>query len=163
MQLVSLPNGLTPQLSPWSPIGEIYRYRLDGPGYSLNELKAVQDWYVRGEIKQVAGIIDVVTFGGTTRQYQAEIDPQKLLAYHVTLPQVLAAVSASNANVGGNYLTLGSQSVNVRGVGLLQALDDMQQVIVAERNSVPVFLQDLAPVHEGLQPRLGRAGRDAGA
>ncbi len=160
MQFVSLPSNLTPQLSPWSPVGEIYRYRLDGPGYSLNELKAVQDWYVRREVKQVAGIIDVTTFGGTTRQYQAEIDPQKLLAYHVTLPQLLAAVSASNANVGGNYLTLGSQSVNVRGVGLLQTLDDMQQVIVAERNGVPVFLKDLAAVHEGFQPRLGRAGMD---
>jgi cobalt-zinc-cadmium resistance protein CzcA len=160
MQFVSLPSNLTPQLSPWSPVGEIYRYRLDGPGYSLNELKAVQDWYVRREVKQVAGIIDVTTFGGTTRQYQAEIDPQKLLAYHVTLPQLLAAVSASNANVGGNYLTLGSQSVNVRGVGLLQTLDDMRQVIVAERNGVPVFLKDLAAVHEGFQPRLGRAGMD---
>jgi cobalt-zinc-cadmium resistance protein CzcA len=161
MQFVSLPNGLTPQLSPWSPIGEIYRYRLDGPGYSLNELKAVQDWYVRREVKQVPGIIDVVTFGGTTRQYQAEVDPQKLLHYRVTLAQVLSAVSASNANVGGNYLTLGSQSVNVRGVGLLQTLDDMQRVIIAARNGVPVFLKDIAAVHEGFQPRLGRVGMDA--
>jgi heavy metal efflux system protein len=160
MQLVSLPNGLVPQLSPWSTIGEIYRYRLEGPGYSLNELKAVADWYVRREIKQVPGIVDVTTFGGTTRQYQAEIDPQKLLAYNVTLPQVLAAVSASNANVGGNYLTLGSQSVNVRGVGLLQTLDDMRSVIIAERRGVPVFLRDVADVHEGYQPRLGRVGMD---
>jgi heavy metal efflux system protein len=160
MQLVSLPNGLVPQLSPWSTVGEIYRYRLDGPGYSLNELKAVADWYVRREIKQVPGIIDVTTFGGTTRQYQADIDPQKLLAYNVTLPQVLGAVSASNANVGGNYLTLGSQSVNVRGVGLLQTLDDMKAVIVAERRGVPVFLKDVANVHEGHQPRLGRVGMD---
>jgi cobalt-zinc-cadmium resistance protein CzcA len=161
MQFVSLPNNLTPQLSPWSPVGEIYRYRLDGPGYSLNELKAVQDWYVRREIKQVPGIIDVTTFGGTTRQYQAEVDPGKLLTYRVTLPQVLTAVTASNANVGGNYLTLGSQSVNVRGVGLLQTLDDMRDVIVAERNGVPVFLKDIAAVHEGFQPRLGRVGMDA--
>jgi len=160
IQFVSLPGNLTPQLSPWSVVGEIYRYRLDGPGHSLNELKAVQDWYVRREIKQVPGIIDVITFGGTTRQYQAEIDPQKLLAYRVTLPQVLSAVSASNANVGGNYLTLGSQSVNVRGVGLLQTLDDMQDVIIAEHNGVPVFLKDVAAVHEGFQPRLGRVGMD---
>jgi len=160
IQLVSLPAGLTPQLSPWSTIGEIYRYRLDGPGYSLNELKAVADWYVRREFKQVPGIIDVTTFGGTTRQYQAEIDPQRLLAYNVTLPQVLSAVSASNANVGGNYLTLGDQSVNVRGVGLLQTLDDMKHVIVAERRGVPVFLKAVADVHEGYQPRLGRVGMD---
>src|SRR5690349_23409945 len=160
MQLVSLPNGLTPQLSPWSPIGEIYRYRLEGNGYSLNELKAVQDWYVRRELKQVPGIVDVVTFGGTTRQYQAEVDAQKLLSYRVTLAQVLGALSASNANVGGNYLTLGGQSVNVRGVGLLQTLDDMKNVVVAERTGVPVFLRDIADVHEGFQPRLGRAGMD---
>ena len=161
MQFVSLPNNLTPQLSPWSPIGEIYRYRLHGPGYSLNELKAIQDWYARREIKQVPGIIDVVTFGGTTRQYQADVDPQKLLDYRVTLAQVLTAVNASNANVGGNYLSLGSQSINVRGVGLLQTLDDMKDVIVAERNGVPVFLKDVAAVHEGFQPRLGRVGMDA--
>src|SRR5690349_20658364 len=160
MQLVTLPNGLVPQLSPWSTVGEIYRYRLDGPGYSLNELKAVADWDVRREIKQVPGIVDVTTFGGTTRQYQAEIDPQKLLAYNVTLPQVLGAVSASNANVGGNYLTLGSQSVNVRGVGLLQTVDEMRDVIVVERLGVPVFLKDVADVHEGYQPRLGRVGMD---
>src|SRR4029077_5328610 len=160
MQFVSLPNSLTPQPSPWPPIGEYYRYRLDGPAYSLNELKAVQDWYVRREIKQVPGIIDVVTFGGTTRQYQADIDPQKMLDYRVTLPQVLTAVGASNANVGGNYLTLGSQSVNVRGVGLLQTLGEMQDVIIAEHNGVPVFLKDVAAVHEGFQPRLGRVGMD---
>ncbi len=160
MQLVSLPDGLTPQLSPWSPIGEIYRYRLDGPGYSPNELKAVADWDVRREMKQVPGIVDVTTFGGTTRQYQAEVDPQRLLAYGVTLPQVVAAVGASNANVGGNYLTLGSQSINVRGVGLLQTLDDMRDIVVAERRGVPVFLGDVADVHEGHQPRLGKVGMD---
>ena len=160
MQLVSLPTGLTPQLSPWSTIGEIYRYRLDGPGYPLSELKAVSDWDVRRVLKQVPGIVDVTTFGGTTRQYQAEIEPQKLLAYDITLPQVLDALSASNANVGGNYLTLGSQSVNVRGVGLLQTLEDMKQVIIAERHGVPVLLGDVADVHEGYQPRLGQVGMD---
>jgi cobalt-zinc-cadmium resistance protein CzcA len=160
MQLVTLPNGLSPQLSPWSPVGEIYRYRLDGAGYSLNELKAWEDWYVRREIKQVPGIIDVTTFGGTTRQYQAEIDPAKLLEYNVALPEVLNAVAASNANVGGNYLTLGSQNVNVRGIGLLQTLDDMRTVIIGERNGVPVYLKDVADVHEGYQPRLGKVGMD---
>jgi heavy metal efflux system protein len=160
LQFVSLPNGLSVQLSPWSTIGEIYRYRLDGAGYSLNELKAVSDWFVRRELKQVSGIIDVTTFGGTTRQYQAEVDPRKLVAYNLTLPQVLNAVSASNANVGGNYLTLGSQSINVRGLGLLQTVDDMKDVVIAERKNVAVFLGDVAEVHEGFQPRLGRVGMD---
>src|SRR5208282_5271655 len=158
LQLVSLPSNLSPQLSPESPIGEIYRYRLEGPGYSLNELKATQDWFVTREIKQVSGIIDVAGFGGSTRQYIAEVDPRKLLQLNVTLPQVVAAVSASNANAGGNYLTMGSQSVNVRGVGLLQSIQDMQNVLVAERNGVPVYLRDVADVHEGSQPRLGQVG-----
>jgi heavy metal efflux system protein len=160
LQFVTLPQGLTAQLSPWSPIGEIYRYRLDGAGYSLNELKATQDWLVRREIKQVPNIIDIVTFGGTTRQYQAEVDPRKLLQYNVTLPQVVNAIGGSNANAGGNYLTLGSQSVNVRGLGLLRSLGDMSNIVIAERTGVPVFLGNVAEVHEGFQPRLGRVGMD---
>jgi heavy metal efflux system protein len=158
LQLVTLPSNLSPQLSPESPVGEIYRYRLDGPNYSLNELKATQDWLVTREIKQVSGIIDVAGFGGSTREYIAEVDPRKLLQFGVTLPQVVAAVSASNANAGGNYLTMGSQSVNVRGVGLLQSVQDMQSVLIATRNSVPVYLRDVADVHEGSEPRLGQVG-----
>ena len=160
LQGLSLPDNLSPQWSPWSPVGEIYRFRLDGPGYSLNALKAEEDWYVRRALKQVPAIVDVTTFGGTTRQYQAEVDPRKLLQYHVTFSQVLDAVSASNANVGGNYLTLGNQNVNVRGIGLLQTLDDMRHVLIAEQQGVPVFLQDVANVHRGSQPRLGRVGMD---
>jgi heavy metal efflux system protein len=158
LQLVSLPSNLSPQLSPESPIGEIYRYRLVGPGYSLNELKATQDWLVTREIKEVSGVIDVAGFGGSTRQYVAEVDPRRLLQLNVTLPQVVSAVSASNANAGGNYLTMGSQSVNVRGVGLLQSIPEMQDVLIAERNGVPVYLRDVADVHEGFQPRLGQVG-----
>ena len=158
LQLVTLPSNLSPQLSPESPIGEIYRYRLYGPNYSLNELKATQDWLVTREIKQVSGIIDVAGFGGSTREYIAEVDPRKLLQFNVTLPQVVAAVSASNANAGGNYLTMGSQSVNVRGVGLLQSIQDMQNVLIATHNGVPVYLRDVADVHEGSEPRLGQVG-----
>ncbi len=160
LQQVTLPANLQPQLSPESPVGEIYRYELTGPGYSLNELKATQDWLVVREIKQVPGVIDVATFGGTTRQYQAEIDPNKLLAYGVTMTQVVAAVGNSNSNAGGNYLTMGSQSVNVRGVGLLRSLDEMRSIVVAERHGVPVLLSDVAEVREGSQPRLGQVGRN---
>jgi heavy metal efflux system protein len=160
LQLVSLPSNLSPQLSPESPVGEIYRYRLNGPGYSLNELKATQDWFVTREIKQISGIVDVAGFGGSTRQYIAEVDPRKLLQLGITLPQVVAAVTASNANAGGNYLTMGSQSVNVRGVALLQSISDMQNILVAERNGVPVYLRDVADVREGSQPRLGQVGVD---
>ncbi|HWZ27914.1 MAG TPA: CusA/CzcA family heavy metal efflux RND transporter [Gemmatimonadales bacterium] len=161
LQSLSLPDGLAPVLSPWSTVGEIYRYRLEGPGYALNELKAIEDWDVVRQVKQVPGIIDVTTFGGTTRQFQADVDPGALLARGVTLPQVIAAVAASNANVGGNYLTVGDQSVNVRGIGLLQTLDDMRNVVVAERQGVPVYLKDVAAVHEGYQPRLGQVGMDS--
>ena len=160
LQEVNLPNNLQPQLSPESPVGEIYRYELTGPGYSLNELKATQDWLLVREMKQVPGIIDVATFGGTTRQYQAEVDPGKLLAMGVTMTQVVNAVAASNANAGGNYLTLGSQSVNVRGIGLLHSIADMNNIVVAERNGTPVLLSDVATVKEGHQPRLGIVGRN---
>ncbi len=161
LQGVVLPNNLQPQLSPWSPIGEIYRFQLEGRGYSLNELKATADWLVRREVKQVPGIVDLTTFGGTTRQYQAEIDPNKLLQYNVTLPQVVQAVSNSNSNAGGSYLTLGSQTANVRGIGLLKTIEDMKHVLVAARNGAPVYLGDIATVREGYQPPLGKAGRNA--
>ncbi len=160
LQSVNLPNNLQPQLSPESPIGEIYRYQLTGSGYSLNELKATQDWLLVREMKQVPGIIDVATFGGTTRQYQAEVDPNKLLTYGVTMTQVVNAIQNSNANAGGNYLTLGSQSVNVRGIGLLRSIADMGNIVIAERNGVPVLLKDVADVKEGHQPRLGKVGYD---
>jgi heavy metal efflux system protein len=160
LQTVTLPQNLEPQLSPWSAIGEIYRYQLKGEGYSLNEIKAAQDWFVRRELKQVPGIVDVTTFGGTTKQYQAEIDPQKLLQYNVTLSQVLSAIAANNQNAGGNYLRVGAQNVNVRGLGLLKGVPEMGAVLIAERNGAPVFLRDVADVHEGHQPPLGRVGRD---
>jgi cobalt-zinc-cadmium resistance protein CzcA len=160
LQTVTLPQGLQPQLSPWSATGEIYRYQLKGEGYSLNEIKATQDWFVRRELKQVPGIVDMTTFGGTTKQYQAEIDPQKLLQYNVNLSQVLSAIAASNQNAGGNYLQVGSQNVNVRGLGLLKGIPDMGAVLVAEHNGAPVFLRDIADIHEGYQPPLGRVGRN---
>ncbi|WP_109487356.1 efflux RND transporter permease subunit [Occallatibacter savannae] len=161
LQTVTLPQGLQAQLSPWSAVGEIYRYQLRGANYSLNELKATQDWFVVRELKQVPGIIDVSTFGGTTKQYQAEIDPNKLLQYNVTLPQVITAINSSNQNAGGNYLEVGDQNVNVRGVGLLQGLNEMGAVLVAEHNGVPVYLRDVANVREGFQPPLGRVGRNS--
>ena len=121
LQTLTLPAGLQPQLSPWSPTGEIFRFQLTGQGYSLNELKATADWLVRREVKQVPGIIDLTVFGGTTRQYQAEVDPRKLQQFNLTLPQVVAAVQSSNANAGGSYISLGSQDVNVRGLGQLHS------------------------------------------
>ena len=159
LQTLQLPNNLQPQLSPWSPVGEIYRYQLTGP-YSLNQLKATQDWLVRRELKQVPGVIDITTFGGTTKQYQVEADPNKLLAYGVTLPQVLSALQNSNANAGGNYLAIGDQNINVRSLGLLKSIDDIQNIVVAEKNGTPILLRDVATTKEGFQPRLGKIGRN---
>ncbi|HXY50671.1 MAG TPA: CusA/CzcA family heavy metal efflux RND transporter [Terriglobales bacterium] len=160
LQTVTLPQNLQPQLSPWSAVGEIYRYQLKSDGYSLNDIKATEDWFVRRELKQVPGIVDVTTFGGTTKQYQAEIDPKKLLEFNITLPQVLSAIAASNQNAGGSYLEVGAQNVNVRGLGLLKGVPEMGAILIAERNGAPIFLRDVADVHEGYQPPLGRVGRD---
>ena len=159
LQLIQLPSNLEPELSPWSPIGEIYRYQLAGP-YSLKDLTATQDWLVRREMKQVPGIIDITTFGGDVKQYQIEADPQKLISYGVTLPQVLSAVQNSNSNAGGNYITLGEQSVNVRALGQLRTVGDVQQVVVAQKNGVPVLVGDVATVKIGSQQRLGKIGRN---
>lgn len=160
LQTLTLPDNLQPQLSPWSPIGEIYRYVLSGPGYSLNEIKATQDWLVTRELKQVPGIIDVTTFGGTTRQFQVVVDPNKLLAHNVTLTQVINAIQNSNANVGGDYLTLGAQNVNVRSIGLLKDVADIGSIVVAANKNVPVLVRDVADVRKGHQPPLGRVGRN---
>jgi cobalt-zinc-cadmium resistance protein CzcA len=158
LQTLTLPNALQPQLSPWSPIGEVLRFQVVGQGQSLNELKAAADWTIRRELKQVPGIIDVTTFGGTTRQYQAEVDPGKLLQYKVTLPEVVQAVQNSNVNAGGSYIDDGSQNVNVRGIGLLRSLEDMAHIVITQRNGTPVFLSDVADVHEGHRPPLGQVG-----
>lgn len=159
LQTLSLPNNLQPQLSPWSPIGEIYRYQLTGP-YTLNELKATQDWLVRRELKKTPGVVDITTFGGTTRQYQVQPNPDKLLAYGVTLPQLITAIQNSNANAGGNYLSAGDQNINVRSLGLLKNTDDIGNVVVAARNGTPVLVHDVSTVTEGYQPRLGKIGRN---
>ncbi len=159
LQTLQLPMSLQPQLSPWSPVGEIYRYQLAGP-YSLNDLKAAQDWLVRRELKQVPGVVDITTFGGTTKQYQVEPDPDKLLAYGVTLPQLINAIQNSNANAGGNYVGIGDQNVNVRAVGLIRSTEDIGNVVIAQRNGTPVLVRDVATVKEGFQPRLGEIGRN---
>lgn len=159
LQTLQLPANLQPQLSPWSPIGEIYRYQLAGP-YSLNDLKATQDWLLRRELKEVPGVVDITTFGGTTKQYQVEPDPGKLLAYGVTLAQLVTAIQNSNANAGGNYLSIGDQNVNIRSLGLLKNTDDVGNVLVAQKNGTPVLVRDVATVKEGFQPRLGKVGRN---
>src|ERR1700685_108050 len=117
--LSNLPPGVNPGLSPWSPTGEIVRYVLEGPRYTLNQLKAVQDWVLQRALKTVPGVIDVTGYGGTVKQYMVLVDTRLLSKYNVTLQQVEDAISRSNANIGREILRLGSQSHNVRALGLL--------------------------------------------
>src|SRR5437016_3477361 len=159
LQLVSLPAGVHPQLSPWSAVAEIYRYELTGPPeLSLSDLKAIQDWQLQRQFKQVRGIIDVTAFGGTTKEYHVDVDPRSLAQYNITLAQVLNALANSNANVGGNYLTIGPQSFNVRGVGLIRDLSDIEDVVVAEKAGTPIYVKNIGKVSIGYRVRLGKVG-----
>ena len=157
---VQLPQGVQPMLSPWWAIAEIYRYELTGQDTSVTDLKTIQDWQVRRAFKRVPGVIDVTTFGGTTKEYHVDIDPGKLINYGVNLSQVMAALANSNANVGGNYLTLGAQSYNIRGLGLINDLDDIENVMVAEKDGTPIFVKTLGKVTVGHRVRLGKVGID---
>src|SRR5919197_471110 len=130
LQMLQLPPGVQPQLSPWSAIGELYRYQLVGDGHSLMDLKVAQDWILERQFKQVPGVIDVVSFGGQTKEFHVELDPNKLVAFNVSISQVLAALANSNSNVGANYLELGVQSYNVRGIGLFKDTEDFANVAV---------------------------------
>jgi len=157
---VQLPPGAQPVLSPWWAIAEIYRYELTGQETNLTDLKTIQDWQVRRAFKRVPGVIDVTTFGGTTKEYHVDVDPGKLISYGVSLSQVTTALTNSNANVGGNYLTIGAQSYNIRGLGLINDLDDIENVMVAEKEGTPIFVKTLGKVTVGHRVRLGKVGID---
>jgi heavy metal efflux system protein len=158
-QLPPLLNGAQPQISPVSPIGEIYRYRLVGPpSYSVTDLKTVQDWILQRRFRAVPGVVDVTGWGGKTRQYEVEVDLNKLVASKLTLPQVIQTLSGSNINVGGNTIDIGPQSAVVRGVGLIRSVDDLSNTMLAQNSGFPVLVGDVATVRVGSKPRLGIAG-----
>jgi cobalt-zinc-cadmium resistance protein CzcA len=160
-QLATLPNNATPQISPWSPIGEIYRYRVVGPpGYSVMDLKTLQDWVLERRFKAVPGVIDVNGWGGKTKIYEITVDLDRLIEYGLTLPQVLQVLNNSNINVGGQTVNFGSQAAIVRGVGLVHSLDQIGDTMITANNNVPVKISDIATVKVGNQPRLGIAGQD---
>lgn len=160
LSMVTLPPGVQPALSPWWAIAEIYRYELVGDGVGPTDLKTIQDWQVRREFRRVPGVVDVTAFGGTTKEYHVDIDPGKLISYGVNLSQVMTALANSNANVGGNYLTVGAQSFNIRGLGLINSLDDIESVMVAEKQGTPIFIKTLGKVTLGHRIRLGKVGLD---
>lgn len=158
--LLTLPSGVRPTISPWWSLAEIYRYQLVSTSHSLMDLKTIQDWQLNREFKRVPGVIDVVGFGGTTKQYHVELDPGLLLSYGVSVPQVVSALSTSNANAGGSYLTAGAQSFDVRGLGLIRDLDDIENVVVVEKQGVPTLVKHLGDVNIGHRIRLGKVGVD---
>src|SRR5215813_11092898 len=160
-QLAPLPNGATPQISPASPIGEIYRYRIVGPpGYSVTDLKTLQDWVLERRFKAVPGVIDVSGWAGMTKTYEVAVDLDKLRAYSLTLPQMLQTLNNSSVNVGGQTVNFGPQAAVVRGVGLIHTMDDLRNTMLMSNNGSPVYVKDVATVIVGHKPRLGIVGQD---
>src|SRR5712692_6265489 len=161
LNALTLPNNAQPVISPESAVGEIYRYQLVGPpGYNLIDLKTLQDWVLERRFRTIPGVIDVVGWGGLTKEYHVDVDLNKLVAYHLTLPQVLTALSNSNLNVGARTLNIGLQAANVRGRGLIRSVDDINNIVLLQSGGVPVFVKDVAQTEVGYTPRLGIAGRD---
>jgi len=161
-QNVNLPNGVLPNIQGSSLVGEIYRYQLIGPQhFGLTNLRTLQDWVVQRRLLAVPGVVQVVTWGGTTKTYDVEIDLHKLDAYGVTLQQILNALGNANVNVGGRTINIGQQSVNVRGVGLIAKVADIENVVLSTQpGGIPVLVKDVAKASTGYLPRLGKAGRD---
>ncbi len=171
-QNVSLPNNVTPIIQATSLVGEIYRYQLTGPPhFGLTNLRTVQDWILQRRLLGVPGIVQINTWGGTTKEYDVEVDLHKLDAYNVTLPQIITALGNANINVGGRTINMGQQSVNIRGVGLMNSggdedltqgykVEDIENIPLNQTNGVPVMVKDVAKVSVGHVPRLGKAGRD---
>ncbi|MBS0416955.1 MAG: efflux RND transporter permease subunit [Proteobacteria bacterium] len=160
-QLPALPNNALPQISPTSPIGEIYRYRVTGPpGYSVTDLKTLEDWVLERRFKAVPGVIDVTGWGGKTKTYEITVDQRRLVQYGLSLSQVLQALNNSNVNVGGQTVNIGPQSAVVRGVGLIHSMDDIRKTMVTSSRGIPVVVGDIADVRVEHAPRLGIAGHD---
>jgi cobalt-zinc-cadmium resistance protein CzcA len=157
----TLPTGVQPQISPAGTISEIFRYELKGPpGMDVMELKTLQDWVVERKLRIVPGVSDVLVLGGKTKEFQAEIDLNRMMAFGLTIPQIITAISTSNANVGGRTIAMGEQSVNVRGLGVIGSLQDIGNIVLTQQGSVPVLLSDVAKIQIGFTPRLGIAGLD---
>ncbi len=160
-QLPTLPNQAQPTISPVSPIGEVFRYRLVGPqNYSVTDLKTLQEWVLARRFRAVPGVIDVIGWGGKSKTFDVNVDLNKLNANGLTLSQVLQVLNNSNINVGGNTVDVGPQSAVVRGVGLIRSIDDVRNTTLASTNGNAIRVSDIADVTVGNKPRLGIAGQD---
>ena len=156
---VTYPQGVAPTLAPLtSPSGLVYRYVLDSPDRTPQELKTIEDWVVERQYKQVPGVADDSGFGGTVMQYQVLLDPAKLYAYHITVPTVIQQLAANNANTGGGFYSQGGQFYYVRGIGLVRNTTEIGNIIVGSQNGVPVHIRDIGRIVIGHAPRLGEFG-----
>lgn len=155
----TLPDGLTPGMEPlFSPSGLIYRYVLQSPDRTPQELKTIEDWVLERQYRSIQGVADDSGFGGTTMQYQVLLDPNKLFAYNVTVPQVFQQLSNNNANAGGGFYSQGGQFYYIRGLGLVRNTVDIGNIVVAAKGGIPVYVKDIAQVTIGHAPRLGQFG-----
>jgi cobalt-zinc-cadmium resistance protein CzcA len=160
-QLPPLPNGVQPQLSPTSPIGEIFRYRVAAPpGYTVTDLKTIEDWVLERRFKAIPGVIDVTGWGGKTKTYDITIDLARLQAYNLTLKQVIDGLNNANINVGANTVNIGPQSAIVRSVGQIRSIEDIRKTMLSATNGSPILVSDVATVSVGNEPRLGIAGQN---
>src|SRR5215472_818464 len=159
---VTLPNGLQPQIgTDYSPVGQIYWYTLrsTNPNYDLMELKSLQDWVIEKQFKSVNNVVDVVSFGGVTREYQVAVNPEKLISYGLTVGQVEQQLANNNVNAGGSFLQEGLQQINVRAVGLVRTTSDIGATVVKTQNGTPIRIRDIADVTQGARIRLGQIGK----
>ncbi|NOT84213.1 MAG: efflux RND transporter permease subunit [Methylococcaceae bacterium] len=159
LQNVSLPTEVNPVLGPLTTgVGEIFRYRIEAPGMPLVEQRAIEDWLIERTLRSVQGVADVASFGGGVKQYQVEVDPNKLKDYDLSLPDVYQAIAANNANTGGGYIEHGYEALVVRGAGLLKTAAEIGDIVVASKNGTSIFVKNIATVQVGPQPRNGIVG-----
>ncbi len=161
---VTLPAGINPQLGPdFSPTGQLYFYTLQStnPQFDVMDLKALQDWYVVKELKSVPDVADVATFGGSTREYQVQVNPDQLVAYGLSIAQVEGAIAANNVNTGGSFLERGDQALNLRAIGQMRNTADIGATVLKVAGGTPVRVRDVAVVTQGPKIRLGRFARVA--
>lgn len=159
---VTLPTGVVPQMgTDWSPVGQIYFYTLrsTNPQYDVMELKSIEDWVIEKNFKAVPHVVDVASFGGPTREYQVRVDPDKLISYGISLGQVEQQLTNNNANAGGSFIESGLQQVNIREVGLVKNVQDIENTVLVTKTGTPLRVKDIAVVAQGPKIRLGQFGR----
>ena len=159
---VNLPAGLTPQMgTDWSPVGQIYWYTVEStnPAYDVMEKKSLEDWTLEKSFKGVNGVVDVSSFGGPTKEYQIRLDPEKLVAYGLSISQVEQQIVNNNTNGGGSFIEQGAQQINVQSLGLYRNVQDIENTVVKTSNGAPIKIKDIATVVQGPKIRLGQIGR----